>query len=155
MQVTKALKNWILNAFLVGWRTDFEKAEESQPWESCKEECMIFPCSVQTLLWGLRKEKERFKWDTVDLKCSQLQHKELKWHLWTAPLPSLPSASWLCNSEALVFFLYIAHFSSAVYIGIVHRSNRGNCYGNHTMKINQNKREKNKGCYFVTGVKDS
>lgn len=124
MQVTKAFKNWIPNAFLLGWRTDFEKGEESQPWESCPEECMRFPRSVQTLLRGLRKRK-RFKWGTADLKCSQLQHKELKWHPWTAPLPSLPSALWLHNPEAAVFFLFIAHFSSVVCTWLTYRSNRG------------------------------
>lgn len=158
MQVTKAFKNWIPNAFLLGWRTEFEKGEESQPWESCTEECMIFPRSVQTLLRGLRKRK-RFKQGTVNLKCSQLQHKELNWHPWTPPLPSLPSALWLRNPEAVVLFLFTAHFSSAVCISvcmaIIYRSNRGKRYGNRTIWINQNEREKNKGCYFATRVRDS
>lgn len=32
---------------------------------------------------------------------------------------------------------------------------KGNCYGNQTKKKNQNEKEKNKGCYFATGVRDS
>lgn len=116
------LDSWCFSAWALGlvWRIEGERL----PWQSCTEECVIFPCSVQTLLLGLRGRK-RFKWGTADLKCSQLQHKELKWHPLSAPLPSHPSALWLCNPETTVFHLLIAHFSSAVCTGMAHRNLQG------------------------------
>lgn len=143
MQVTKAFKNWIPNAFLLDWRADFEKWEESQLWESCMEECMMLSPSVQTLLQELTKRK-RFKWGTVDLKCSQLQHKELKWQPCAALLHSP-----LCfvALQPRVLFFFIAHFSFTVSTGIVYRRTGENCYGNHPVKINQNEREKNEEKY--------
>lgn len=140
MQVTKAFKNWIPNAFLLDWRADFEKWEESQPWESCMEECMMLSPSVQTLLQELTKRK-RFKWGTVDLKCSQLQHKELKWQPCAALLHS-PLCFVALQSRVLFFFLLlISHplFGQELFIGEQGR--------NHPVKINRNEREKNEEKY--------